>query len=206
MVSNDCVRPTRAIATGDTVLRHRSHYVKGRPSAGCSIATSRRAGLGEHKCGTPIDVPKPGYLPPARPEVAVLLHMDTGATPMSRDCRVQHFSCPPSAIDGPAGGRRSGGQRQEKLGGYPPGRSSRRRGRPVDGKHRTWRSKAAANAISATGLRPRFSSAGLTGCCSAPTTAEGQQVGQFEFLDRLDLPADVQAKIFRDNARRILNR
>lgn len=36
--------------------------------------------------------------------------------------------------------------------------------------------------------------------------AEGQQVGQFEFLDRLDLPADVQAKIFRDNVRRILNR
>jgi predicted TIM-barrel fold metal-dependent hydrolase len=34
--------------------------------------------------------------------------------------------------------------------------------------------------------------------------AEGQKVEQFELFAALDLPADVQAKIFRDNARRLL--
>jgi predicted TIM-barrel fold metal-dependent hydrolase len=34
--------------------------------------------------------------------------------------------------------------------------------------------------------------------------ADGQKVDQFAFLDKLDLPADVQAKIFRENARRVL--
>lgn len=32
----------------------------------------------------------------------------------------------------------------------------------------------------------------------------GQKVGQFETLSGLDMPADVQAKIFRDNARRVI--
>jgi predicted TIM-barrel fold metal-dependent hydrolase len=30
------------------------------------------------------------------------------------------------------------------------------------------------------------------------------EVPQLELFDRLDLPSDVQAKIFRDNARRVL--
>jgi predicted TIM-barrel fold metal-dependent hydrolase len=34
--------------------------------------------------------------------------------------------------------------------------------------------------------------------------AEGQQVDQFAFLEQLRLPAEVQAKIFRENARRVL--
>jgi len=34
--------------------------------------------------------------------------------------------------------------------------------------------------------------------------SDGQVVEQFEFLESLDLPAEVQAKIFRQNARRIL--
>jgi len=34
--------------------------------------------------------------------------------------------------------------------------------------------------------------------------AQGQKTVQFELFDKLDLPDDVQAKIFRDNARRIL--
>lgn len=33
----------------------------------------------------------------------------------------------------------------------------------------------------------------------------GQAVPQFELLDKLDLPADVQQKVFRDNARRLLS-
>ena len=34
--------------------------------------------------------------------------------------------------------------------------------------------------------------------------ADGQVVEQFEFLDGLDLPADVERKIYRDNARRLM--
>ena len=32
----------------------------------------------------------------------------------------------------------------------------------------------------------------------------GQQIPQFELLDSLDLPADVQSQIYRDNAKRLL--
>jgi predicted TIM-barrel fold metal-dependent hydrolase len=32
----------------------------------------------------------------------------------------------------------------------------------------------------------------------------GQKVEQFDTLAKLDLPADVQAKVFRDNARRVI--
>jgi len=34
--------------------------------------------------------------------------------------------------------------------------------------------------------------------------AAGQQVPQFDLLDGLDLPSDVQVKVFRENARRII--
>jgi hypothetical protein len=34
--------------------------------------------------------------------------------------------------------------------------------------------------------------------------SDGQEVEQFEFLEKLDLPGEVQSKIFRQNARRIL--
>ncbi|MBN1589370.1 MAG: amidohydrolase family protein, partial [Pirellulales bacterium] len=41
-------------------------------------------------------------------------------------------------------------------------------------------------------------------CFATDYLEVGQKIPQFAFYDKLDLPEDVQTKIFRDNARRIL--
>jgi len=41
-------------------------------------------------------------------------------------------------------------------------------------------------------------------CFGTDHLAPGQKIPQFAFFDKLDLPKDVEAKVFRDNARRIL--
>jgi len=41
-------------------------------------------------------------------------------------------------------------------------------------------------------------------CFGTDYLSKGQKIPQFAFYDKLDLPEEVQAKVFRDNARRIL--
>jgi len=178
-------------------------------------------GLGEHKCGGAIDDPNNLNVFRACSELKlpVLLHMDTirntdapGLPGLERALQaapgatfIGHATAWWSSI--------SADVTPQTLGGYPTGpvKPGGAIDRLMDKYENLYGDLSAGSGLNAIRRDPEFGREFLIRRADrllfgTDYLAEGQQVGQFEFLDGLDLPADVQAKIFRDNARRILNR
>lgn len=176
-------------------------------------------GLGEHKCGGPID--SPGNLEVFRAAgelgLPVLFHMDTirntdkpGLPGLERVLR----EVPGADFIGHAPGwwaSISGDVTEETIGGYPtgpvkPGGAIDRLMDKYPNIHGEFSAGSGANAIErdlefGREFIIRRADRLLFG---TDYLAQGQKIVQFELFDKLDLPDDVKAKLFRDNARRIL--
>jgi len=177
-------------------------------------------GLGEHKCAGPID--SPGNLNVFRAAgelgLPVLFHMDTirntdqpGLPGLERVLR----EVPGSNFIGHAPGfwaSISGDvTKPEHMGGYPktpvaPGGALDRLMEKYPNLYGEFSAGSGANSIQrdlefGREFVIRRADRLLFG---TDYLAEGQKTVQFELFDKLDLPAEVRAKIFRDNARRIL--
>lgn len=176
-------------------------------------------GLGEHKCGVAIDDPRNLNVFRACSELGlpVLLHMDTirntdepGLPGLERALRaapqakfIGHATTWWSSI--------SADVTRETWGGYPAGRVKPGGAveRLMDQYENIYGDLSAGSGLNAIRRDPDFGREFLIRRADrlmfgTDYLAEGQPVDQFAFLDQLDLPAEVQAKIFRDNARRIL--
>lgn len=227
MVSNDWVldqtRADRDRLIPFCDIDPRATYVKGK-AIGRMLDRYIEAGakgLGEHKCGTPID--DAGNLDIFRAcsdlKWPVMLHMDTvrntdepGLPGLERALQaapgatfIGHATAWWSSI--------SAVSDRKELGGYPTGpvKPGGAVDRLMEKYPNIYGDLSAGSGLNAISRDPDFGREFLIRRADrllfgTDYLAEGQQVGQFEFLDGLDLPADVQAKIFRDNARRILNR
>jgi len=177
-------------------------------------------GFGEHKCAGPID--SPGNLDVFRAAgelgLPVLFHMDTirntdqpGLPGLERVLR----EVPGSNFIGHAPGfwaSISGDvTKPEHMGGYPktpvaPGGALDRLMEKYPNLYGEFSAGSGANSIQrdlefGREFVIRRAEQLLFG---TDYLAQGQKTVQFELFDKLDLPDDVQAKIFRDNARRIL--
>ena len=176
-------------------------------------------GLGEHKCGGAIDEPRnlDIFRACSDRKLPVLLHMDTirntdepGLPGLEKALQaapeanfIGHAPAFWSSISGDVQAR--------DLGGYPKGdvAPGGALDRLMDSYGNLYGDLSAGSGLNAIRRDPAFGREFLIRRADrllfgSDYLAEGQQVGQFEFLDSLDLPGDVQAKIFRDNARRIL--
>jgi uncharacterized protein len=176
-------------------------------------------GFGEHKCGTAIDDPRNLAVFRACSELhlPVLLHMDTirntdapGLPGLERVLReaphatfIGHATAWWSSI--------SADVTEKQIGGYPKGpvKPGGAMERLMDKYPNIYGELSAGSGLNAIQRDPDFGREFLIRRADrvmfgTDYLADGQKVEQFEFLDKLDLPADVQAKIFRDNARRVL--
>lgn len=176
-------------------------------------------GLGEHKCGTAID--DPGNLNVFRAcselKLPVLLHMDTirntdapGLPGLERALQaapgatfIGHATAWWSSI--------SADVTPQTLGGYPTGpvKPGGAIERLMDKYENLYGDLSAGSGLNAIRRDPDFGREFLIRRADrllfgTDYLAEGQQVDQFAFLEQLQLPAEVQAKISRDNARRVL--
>lgn len=176
-------------------------------------------GLGEHKCGTPIDAP--GNLSVFRVcsdmRLPVMLHMDTvrntdapGLPGLERVLKaapganfIGHATTWWSSISADAA--------PQTWGGYPAGpvKPGGAIDRLMDRYENLYGDLSAFSGLNAIRRDPDFGRDFLIRRADrllfgTDYLSEGQKVEQFEFLEQLDLPAEVQAKIFRENARRIL--
>ncbi len=176
-------------------------------------------GLGEHKCGVAIDDPRNLAVFRAAGELRlpVLFHMDgqrntdkPGLPGLERVLQ----EVPGSRFIGHAPGfwaSISGDVTESTMGGYPkgpvaPGGAIDRLMEKYPNLYGEFSAGSGANAIRrdlefGREFLIRRADRLLFG---TDYLAQGQQVPQFELFDELDLPDDVQARIFRDNARRIL--
>jgi len=176
-------------------------------------------GLGEHKCGVAID--DPGNLDVFRAagelELPVLFHMDNlrntdrpGLPGLEKVLQ----EAPKSNFIGHAPGfwaSISGDATQADLGGYPrgpvaPGGALDRLMEKYPNLYGEFSAGSGANSIRRD---PKFGREFLLRRADrllfgTDYLAVGQEIPQFELFDEFDLPEEVQAKIFRDNARRIL--
>jgi len=177
-------------------------------------------GLGEHKCAGPID--SPGNLDVFRAAgelgLPILFHMDTirntdqpGLPGLERVLR----EVPGSNFIGHAPGfwaSISGDvTTQGQMGGYPktpvvPGGALDRLMEKYPNLYGEFSAGSGANSIRrdiefGREFIIRRQDQLLFG---TDYLAPGQNVPQFDLFDQLDLPEDVQARVFRDNARRIL--
>lgn len=176
-------------------------------------------GLGEHKCGVAID--DPGNLDVFRAagelELPVLFHMDNlrntdrpGLPGLEKVLQ----EVPKSNFIGHAPGfwaSISGDATQADLGGYPrgpvaPGGALDRLMEKYPNLYGEFSAGSGANSIRRD---PKFGREFLLRRADrllfgTDYLAVGQEIPQFELFDEFDLPEEVQAKIFRDNARRIL--
>ena len=176
-------------------------------------------GFGEHKCAGPID--QPGNLDAfhAASELGfpILFHMDSirntdkpGLPGLEKVLR----QTPNSNFIGHAQGwwaSISGDLIESQMGGYPSGPVAR--GGAIDRlmeKYPNLYAEFSAGS-GANSLRrdPKFGRQFLIRRADrlmfgTDYLAVGQNIPQFELFDQFDLPADVQAKIFRDNARSLL--
>ncbi len=178
-------------------------------------------GLGEHKCGGAIDDPRNLDIFRACSELKlpVMLHMDTirntdepglpGLEHVLREAPaaifIGHATAWWSSI--------SGGLTKKELGGYPKGpvRPGGAIDRLMDKYPNVYGDLSAGSGLNAIRRDPDFGREFLIRRADrllfgTDYLAEGQPVEQFQFLDQLDLPAEVQAKVFCTNARRILRR
>ncbi len=176
-------------------------------------------GLGEHKCGGPIDAPANLVIFRACSDLGlpILFHMDgvrntdaPGLPGLERCLR----EAPGAVFIGHAAGFWSSISRvttPAELNGYPkttvkPGGAL---DRLMDKYDNLYGDLSAGSGLNAIRRDPDFGRAFLVRRADrllfgTDYLAEEQKVEQFEFLDGLDLPPDVQAKIYRDNARRLL--
>lgn len=177
-------------------------------------------GLGEHKCGGPID--SPGNLEVFRAagklELPVLFHMDTirntdqpGLPGLERVLR----EVPGSNFIGHAPGfwaSISGDvTTPAQMGGYPktpvaPGGALDRLMEKYPNLYGEFSAGSGANSIQrdlefGREFIIRRQDRLMFG---TDYLAPGQKVPQFDLFNQLDLPREVQAKLFRDNARRVL--
>lgn len=176
-------------------------------------------GLGEHKCGTAID--DPGNLDIFRAcselRLPVLLHMDSirntdapGLPGLERALQ----AAPGAAFIGHATAwwsSISADVTPQTLGGYPTGKVKPGGAieRLMDRYENLYGDLSAGSGLNALRRDPDFGREFLIRRADrllfgTDYLAEGQPVDQFAFLEQLDLPPEVQAKIFRENARRIL--
>lgn len=176
-------------------------------------------GLGEHKCGGAIDDARNLDIFRACSDLKlpVMLHMDglrntdePGLPGLERALR----EAPGAAFIGHATtwwSSISGGLTTKELNGYPKGKVKPGGAidRLMDKYPNIYGDLSAGSGLNAIQRDPDFGREFLIRRADqllfgTDYLAEGQAVEQFQFLDRLDLPADVQAKIFRTNARKIL--
>jgi predicted TIM-barrel fold metal-dependent hydrolase len=177
-------------------------------------------GLGEHKCGGAIDDPRNLDIFRACSELKlpVLLHMDSlrntdepdlpGLERVLREAPganfIGHATTWWSSISG-------GIQTGKELNGYPKGpvKPGGAIDRLMEKYPNVYGDLSAGSGLNAIRRDPDFGRQFLIRRADrllfgTDYLAEGQRVEQFQFLDQLDLPAAVQAKVFRDNARKIL--
>jgi predicted TIM-barrel fold metal-dependent hydrolase len=176
-------------------------------------------GLGEHKCAGPIDSPGNLEVFRAAGEVGlpVLFHMDSlrntdkpGLPGLERVLR----EVPGSNFIGHAPGfwaSISGDVTEATMGGYPkspvaPGGALDRLMDKYPNLYGEFSAGSGANSIRRD---PEFGRQFIIRRADrllfgTDYLSQGQAVGQFELFDSLDLPNDVQDRLFRENARRIL--
>ncbi len=176
-------------------------------------------GVGEHKCGVPIDDPRNLDVFRAAGELGlpVLFHMDSirntdrpGLPGLEKVLK----EVPQSNFIGHAPGfwaSISGDVKQSEMGGYPKGPVAP--GGAIDrlmDKHANlYGELSAGSGANAIRRDPQFGREFVIRRADrllfgTDYLAQGQTIVQFDLLEELDLPEDVQARIFRDNARRIL--
>jgi predicted TIM-barrel fold metal-dependent hydrolase len=176
-------------------------------------------GLGEHKCGTAIDDPGNRTIFRICSELGlpVLLHMDTirntdepvlpGLDRVLRESPgakfIGHANAWWSSI--------SGDVTKETLGGYPTGpvKPGGAIDRLMDKYGNLYGDLSAGSGLNAIRRDPGFGREFLIRRADrllfgTDYLSQGQQVDQFTLLDQLDLPEEVQAKIYRENARSLL--
>jgi len=176
-------------------------------------------GLGEHKCGVAIDDPRNLNVFRACSELhlPVLLHMDDvrntdapGLPGLERALRaapgatfIGHATTWWSSI--------SADVTAQALGGYPTGpvKPGGAIDRLMDKYENVYGDLSAGSGLNAMRRDADFGREFLIRRADrllfgTDYLAEGQAVEQFAFLEKLDLPAEVQAKLFRENARRVL--
>jgi len=176
-------------------------------------------GFGEHKCGTQIDDPRNLTIFRACSELKlpVLLHIDSinnmdepGLPGLERVLREA-----PGAVfigHGPSWWASvSGNLTKSEFAGYPKGpvKPGGAMDRLMEKYDNIYGELSAGSGLNAISRDPDFGREFLVRRADrllfgTDYLADGMKVPQFEFLDKLDLPAEVRAKIFRDNARRIL--
>jgi len=181
--------------------------------------TAGAKGLGEHKCGGAIDDPRNLNIFRACSDLGwpVMLHMDgirntdePGLPGLERVLR----EAPGAAFIGHATAwwsSISGGLTKNELNGYPKGpvKPGGAIDRLMDKHPNVYGDLSAGSGLNAIRRDPDFGREFLIRRADrllfgTDYLAEGQPVDQFQFLDKLDLPAEVQAKVFRTNARKIL--
>ena len=177
-------------------------------------------GLGEHKCGTPID--HPGNLDVFRAaselKLPVLLHMDNirnTDTPGLPGLEKALQAAPESNFIGHAPGfwgSISGDATQADLGGYPkkpviPGGALDRLMKKYPNLYGEFSAGSGANSITRDLKFGReFIIRNIDRLMfGTDYLAVGQEISQFELFESLDLPEDVKAKLYRENAKRILS-
>lgn len=176
-------------------------------------------GVGEHKCGVPID--SPGNLDVFRAagelKLPVLFHMDAiRNTDRPGLPGLEHVlrEVPDANFIGHAPGwwaSISGDVTEKDLGGYPKGPVAPGGAidRLMDKYPNLYGDFSAGSGAGAIRRDMKFGREFILRRADrlmfgTDYLAPDQQVPQFELFDELDLPQDVQAKLFCDNARRLL--
>jgi predicted TIM-barrel fold metal-dependent hydrolase len=176
-------------------------------------------GFGEHKCGVPIDFAgsQEIYTVCGELKLPILFHLDEqrntdvpglpGLEKMLKTYKDTTF-----IGHGPGWwASLSGDVTAKELGGYPkskiaPGGAMERLLEAYPNIHSDFSAGSGSGALTrdmefAKGFITRRQNRLMFG---TDYLAPGQQVPQFETFAKLDLPQDVRAKIFRDNARRLI--
>jgi hypothetical protein len=176
-------------------------------------------GLGEHKCGVPID--HPGNLRIFRVcselKLPILYHMDSARNtdaPGLPGLEKALQAAPEAPFLGHANGwwaSISGDCTPADMGSYPkrpvtPGGAI---DRLMDKYPNVYGDLSAGSGANAISRDPEFGREFLIRRADrllfgTDYLAKGQGVPQFALLEKLDLPADVKRKVYRDNARRLL--
>lgn len=199
----------------------RTEYVKGknvRVMLERYVAAGAK-GFGEHKCGGAIDAPRnlEIFRVCSDMKLPVLLHMDgirntdePGLPGLERALAqspgatfIGHATAWWSSI--------SGEVTEKEMNGYPKGlvKPGGTIDRLMDKYSNIYGDLSAGSGLNAIRRDPDFGREFLIRRADrllfgTDYLSEGQKVDQFAVLDEFDLPTAVQAKIFRDNARRIL--
>jgi predicted TIM-barrel fold metal-dependent hydrolase len=199
----------------------RTEYVKGKQIAPLieRYVAAGAKGLGEHKCGGAIDAPRnlEIFRVCSDMKLPVMLHMDTirnldgpglpGLEHVLKECPganfIGHATTWWSSI--------SGVTDEKELRGYPKGKIAPGGAidRLMEKYGNIYGDLSAGSGLNAICRDRDFGREFLMRRADrllfgTDYLSDGQKVDQFTALEEFDLPAAVQAKIFRDNARKIL--